>query len=194
MGEPGRDEVIDVPEADDVHAEVCIRPDCHREDSGFSNDGEDNVQHKLSELEDKLYRRCFDKVTSLIWKYPFYNLELDQVDDLCGDDKVDAAEEEEANNLLDRKESTNSMVDKRRDGKISVVKLQKIISRLEDDENPLYMGPAVKRMDQKSKRDIVHSTLNEIDKNQDGYICYEEFKMFVAKVRRSQIMSTQKSR
>ena len=70
MGEPGRDEVIDVPEADDVHAEVCIRPDCHREDSGFSNDGEDNVQHKLSELEDKLYRRCFDKVTSLIWKYP----------------------------------------------------------------------------------------------------------------------------
>lgn len=177
MGEPDRDEVIDVPEADDVHAEVCIRPDCHREDSGFSNDGEDNVQHKLSELEDKLYRRCFDKV-----------------DDLCGDDKVDAAEEEEANNLLDRKESTNSMVDKRRDGKISVVKLQKIISRLEDDENPLYMGPAVKRMDQKSKRDIVHSTLNEIDKNQDGYICYEEFKMFVAKVRRSQIMSTQKSR
>ena len=121
-------------------------------------------------------------------------MELDQVDDLCGDDKVDGAEEEEANNLLDRKESTNSMVDKRRDGKISVVKLQKIISRLEDDENPLYMGPAVKRMDQKSKRDIVHSTLNEIDKNQDGYICYEEFKMFVAKVRRSQIMSTQKSR
>ena len=121
-------------------------------------------------------------------------MELDQVDDLCGDDKVDGAEAEEANNLLDRKESTNSMVDKRRDGKISVVKLQKIISRLEDDENPLYMGPAVKRMDQKSKRDIVHSTLNEIDKNQDGYICYEEFKMFVAKVRRSQIMSTQKSR
>ena len=103
-------------------------------------------------------------------------------------------EEEEANTLLDRKESASSMPDKKRDGKISVVKLQKIISRLEDHENPLYMGPVVKRMDQQSKRDIVKNTLNEIDKNQDGYICYDEFKMFVAKVRRSQIMSTQHSR
>ena len=103
-------------------------------------------------------------------------------------------EEEEANKLLDRKESSISMRDKKRDGKISVVKLQKIIDRLEDHENPLYMGPVVKRMDQKSKRDIVSNTLNEIDKNKDGYICYEEFKMFVAKVRRSQIMSTQHSR
>merc|ERR1712107_553612 len=83
---------------------------------------------------------------------------------------------------------------KKRDGKISVVKLQKIISRLEDHENPLYLGPVVNRMDQKSKRDMVKNTLNEIDKNQDGYICYEEFKQFVAKVRRSQILSTQKSR
>jgi rhomboid-related protein 1/2/3 len=48
-------------------------------------------------------------------------------------------------------------------------------------------------MDQQSKRDIVKNTLNEIDKNQDGYICYDEFKAFVAKVRRSQIMSTQHS-
>ena len=103
-------------------------------------------------------------------------------------------EEEEANKLIDRKESTISMRDKKRDGKISVVKLQKIISRLEDHENPLYMGPVVKRMDQQSKREIVKNTLNEIDKNKDGYICYEEFKIFVAKVRRSQIMSTQKSR
>ena len=103
-------------------------------------------------------------------------------------------EEEEANKLIDRKESTISMRDKKRDGKISVVKLQKIISRLEDHENPLYMGPVVKRMDQQSNREIVKNTLNEIDKNKDGYICYEEFKIFVAKVRRSQIMSTQKSR
>ena len=119
-----------------------------------------------------------------------------QVDDLCGDDKVDGEEEEEeaANTLIDRKESSSSMPDKKRDGKISVVKLQKIISRLEDHENPLYMGPVVKRMDQQSKRDIVKNTLNEIDKNQDGYICYDEFKAFVAKVRRSQIMSTQHSR
>jgi len=188
MGEPAevvkiQDEVIEVPDDkeegvdDDVHAEVCIHPGRHREDSGFSN-GEDDVQQRLSELEDKLYRRCFDKV-----------------DDLCGDDKVDGEEEEEeANKFIDRKESTVSMRDKKRDGKISVVKLQKIISRLEDHENPLYMGPVVKRMDQQSNREIVKNTLNEIDKNKDGYICYEEFKMFVAKVRRSQIMSTQKSR
>ena len=69
MGEPGhktvkiQDEVIEVPdnkeeEGDDVLAEVCINPRHHSEDSGFSN-GEDE---KLSELEDKLYRRCFDKV------------------------------------------------------------------------------------------------------------------------------------
>ena len=103
-------------------------------------------------------------------------------------------EEEEATTLMGRKESSTSMVDKKRDGKISVVKLQKIISRLEDHENPLYLGPVVNRMDQKSKRDMVKNTLNEIDKNQDGYICYEEFKQFVAKVRRSQILSTQKSR
>ena len=71
MGEPDtavkiNDEVIEVPddkeeEGDDVHAEVCIHPGRHREDSGFSN-GEDDVQQRLSELEDKLYRRCFDKV------------------------------------------------------------------------------------------------------------------------------------
>ena len=69
MGEPGqknvkiKDEVIEVPdtkegEGDDVHAEVCIQPGRNREDSGFST-GEDE---KLSEMEDKLYRRCFDKV------------------------------------------------------------------------------------------------------------------------------------
>ena len=65
MGEPGQksvkiqDEVIEVPdtkeeEGDDVHAEVCIQPGRHREDSG--------EDEKLSEMEDKLYRRCFDKV------------------------------------------------------------------------------------------------------------------------------------
>ena len=69
MGEPGQksvkiqDKVIEVPdtkeeEGDDVHAEVCVQPGRHREDSGFST-GEDE---KLSEMEDKLYRRCFDKV------------------------------------------------------------------------------------------------------------------------------------
>ena len=72
MGEPDEavkihEEVIAVPDdkeegADDVHAEVCIHPERHREDSGFSTNGEDNVQQRLSELEDKLYRRCFDKV------------------------------------------------------------------------------------------------------------------------------------
>ena len=104
-------------------------------------------------------------------------------------------EEEEGNNLIgpDRKESSISMRDRKRDGKISIVKLQKIISRLENHENPLYMGPVVNRMDQDNKRDIVKKSLMEIDKNQDGYICYDEFKMFLAKVRRSQIMSTQQS-
>ena len=74
MGEPDnktvriQDEVIEMPEdrkgeGDDVHAEVCIQPGHHREDSGFSNGEEDDAQHRLSELEDKLYRRCFDKVT-----------------------------------------------------------------------------------------------------------------------------------
>ena len=71
MGEPKeavkiQDEVIEVPddkeeEGEDVHAEVCIHPSRHREDSGVSN-GEEDVQQRLSELEDKLYRRCFDKV------------------------------------------------------------------------------------------------------------------------------------
>jgi len=177
MDEPGRAVRIEVPgevgDSEDVHAEVCIHPEHHREDGGE----QDDHRHHLDELEDKLYRRCFDKV-----------------DDLCGDDKVDGEEEEETNTLVGRKESSTSMVDKKRDGKISVVKLQKIISRLEDHENPLYLGPVVNRMDQKSKRDMVKNTLNEIDKNQDGYICYEEFKQFVAKVRRSQILSTQKSR
>ena len=49
-------------EGDDVHAEVCIHPGRHREDSGFSTNGEDDVQQRISDLEDKLYRRCFDKV------------------------------------------------------------------------------------------------------------------------------------
>ena len=73
MGEPAeavkiQDEVIEVPDDkeegvdDDVHAEVCIHPGRHREDSGFSTNGEGDVQQRLSELEDKLYRRCFDKV------------------------------------------------------------------------------------------------------------------------------------
>ena len=194
MDEPGRAVRIEVPgevgDSEDVHAEVCIHPEHHREDGG---EQDDHRQH-LNELEDKLYRRCFDKVTcSVQWKSYFQDNHF-KVDDLCGDDKVDGEEEEEANTLMGRKESSTSMVDKKRDGKISVVKLQKIISRLEDHENPLYLGPVVNRMDQKSKRDMVKNTLNEIDKNQDGYICYEEFKQFVAKVRRSQILSTQKSR
>ena len=76
MGEPDnktvkiQDEVIDIPDhrdEDDVHAEVCIHPGRHREDSGFSNGEEDDAQHRLSELEDKLYRRCFDKVRLYFW-------------------------------------------------------------------------------------------------------------------------------
>ena len=197
MDEPGGTVRIEVPgevdDSEDVHAEVCIHPEHHREDGG----DQDDHRHHLDELEDKLYRRCFDKVTCSIGrksKFRIFHVDHFKVDDLCGDDKVDGEEEEEANTLIGRKESSTSMVDKKRDGKISVVKLQKIISRLEDHENPLYLGPVVNRMDQKSKRDMVKNTLNEIDKNQDGYICYEEFKQFVAKVRRSQILSTQKSR
>ena len=80
MGEPDnktvkiQDEVIDIPDhrdEDDVHAEVCIHPGRHREDSGFSNGEEDDAQHRLSELEDKLYRRCFDKVRLFFW-FLFY--------------------------------------------------------------------------------------------------------------------------
>ena len=82
MGEPDKkavkiqDEVIDMPdsrkeEEDDVHAEVCIQPGCHREDSGFSNGEGDDEQHRLSELEDKLYRRCFDKVRFSMFLVPF---------------------------------------------------------------------------------------------------------------------------
>ena len=74
MGEPDKvvkiqDEVIEIPnkkegeEEDDVLAEVCIDPGHHHEDSGFSNGEEDDEQHRLSELEDALWRRCFDKVT-----------------------------------------------------------------------------------------------------------------------------------
>ena len=49
-------------------------------------------------------------------------------------------------------------------------------------------------MDQKSKQEMVKNALKEVDKNQDGYICYEEFKQFVAKTRRAQILSTLKPR
>ena len=65
MDEPGRTVRIDVPgevgDSEDVHAEVCIHPEHHREDGG----DQDDHRHHLDELEDKLYRRCFDKVTIL---------------------------------------------------------------------------------------------------------------------------------
>ena len=71
MDEPGRAVRIEVPDevgdSEDVHAEVCIHPEHHREDSVVSNGAEqDNHRHHLDELEDKLYRRCFDKVTCSI--------------------------------------------------------------------------------------------------------------------------------
>ena len=63
MDEPGRTVKIEVPDevddSEDVHAEVCIHPEHHREDGGE----QDDHRHHLDELEDKLYRRCFDKVT-----------------------------------------------------------------------------------------------------------------------------------
>ena len=66
MDEPGGTVRIDVPDAvndsEDVHAEVCIHPEHHREDNGGE---QDDHRHHLDELEDKLYRRCFDKVTLL---------------------------------------------------------------------------------------------------------------------------------
>ena len=66
MDEPGRAVRIEVPgevgDSEDVHAEVCIHPEHHREDGGE----QDDHRHHLDELEDKLYRRCFDKVTCSI--------------------------------------------------------------------------------------------------------------------------------
>ena len=66
MDEPGRTVKIEVPDevddSEDVHAEVCIHPEHHREDGGE----QDDHRHHLDELEDKLYRRCFDKVTCSI--------------------------------------------------------------------------------------------------------------------------------
>ena len=66
MDEPGRTVKIEVPDevddSEDVHAEVCIHPEHHREDGGEQYDH----RHHLDELEDKLYRRCFDKVNCLV--------------------------------------------------------------------------------------------------------------------------------
>ena len=152
---------------------------------------EESDDEELKAKEDKLYRRCFDKV-----------------DDLCGnDDNVDGSgfklkfwksDEDKANvHTEEEKRRKESLMDKRRDGKISINKLQRIISRLEDNENPLYIGPVVNMMDQETKKEIVKKTLNEIDTNNDGFICYDEFKTFVGRVRktgRSQMYKTQESR
>ena len=64
---------------------------------------------------------------------------------------------------------------------------------MENHKNPLYMGPVVKNMDEHSKRDNVKKALIEIDKDQNGFISYDEFKLFFQMVRRSEIMSTQQS-
>jgi hypothetical protein len=125
------------------------------------------IEDDLSEAEEKLFRRCFDNV-----------------DDLCGQDLVDGNADE-------------SEIDRRRDGRISVMKLKKLISRLEDSENILYMGPCVQQMDQKAKRNLVKETLNEIDTNNDGCISYEEYKIFVGKMKRvgrGQTLATYESR
>lgn len=141
--------------------------DSHREpglkaETELNNDEE--VESNLSDLEEKLYRRCFDKV-----------------DDLCGYDQLDVGEEME-------------QLDKRRDGLISVVKLQKIISRLEHEDNLFYMGPVVRKMDRRKERHLLKQSLHEVDTNHDGYISYEEYKQFVLKMRRGHIFTTQVSR
>ena len=115
----------------------------------------------ISESEEKLLRRCFDKV-----------------DDMCGDD-------------VECVMGPDGSIDCRRDGKVSITKLKVIIARMEDMDNPLSMGPVV---DKKGQSILIGSTIDEIDKDDNGFIEYNEFKEFVTENKRRHIYNTQASR
>ena len=85
-------------------------------------------------------------------------------------------------------------IDRKRDGKISVCKLNFLISRLEDPNHLLYVGPVVNKMDQPGKLNAVKHAIEDIDLDNDGFISFDEFKLHVQRVKRSQILQTSKSR
>ena len=121
----------------------------------------------ITDQEEKQLRRCFN-----------------QADDLCGEDLMDGYE-----CPLNEKD-----VDRKRDEKISVSKLNFLISRLEDSNHLLYVGPVVHKMDQPGKLNAVKHAIEVIDLNNDGFISFDEFKLHVQRVKRSQILKTSKSR
>ena len=137
---------------------------------GMTSDISETIEFSenlITDQEEKQLRRCFN-----------------QADDLCGEDLMNGYK-----CPLNVKD-----IDRKRDGKISVSKLNFLISRLEDPNHLLYVGPVVNKMDQPGKLNAVKHAIEDIDLDNDGFISFDEFKLHVQRVKRSQIMQTSKSR
>ena len=125
------------------------------------------TKNLITDQEEKQLRRCFD-----------------QADDLCGEDQMDE----------DKCPLNEKVINCNRNRKISVAKLNYLISRLEDPDHLLYVGPVVNKMDQPGKINSVKQAIEDVDLDNDGFISFDEFKLHVQSVKRGKILQHQHSR